>query len=91
VRFEWDPSKEVVNRRKHGVSFAEASSIFADPFSATIVDAQHSVGERRFITVGLSSPGRVLVVAHEELDQGLRIISARVATAAERRRYESET
>jgi uncharacterized DUF497 family protein len=91
VRFEWDPQKEVRNLRKHGVSFEEASTVFGDGLAATIADPRHSEQEARFITMGLSSESRLLVVSHTDTGEDVRIISARVATAHERRRYESGT
>jgi uncharacterized DUF497 family protein len=91
VRFEWDPEKEVLNLRKHGVSFEEASAVFGDPLAATIPDAKHSELEVRFITMGRSSGSRLLVVSHTDTGESIRIISARAATAQERRRYESGT
>lgn len=91
MRFEWDPWKADRNLLKHGVSFPEASTIFGDPLAATLNDSAHSELELRLVTMGLSSAGRLLVVAHTEDDEGIRIISAREATAPERRRYESGT
>jgi uncharacterized DUF497 family protein len=89
MRFEWDRAKADANRRKHRVSFDEAATIFFDPLSATIPDPDHSAGERRFLTIGSSSKGRLLVVAHTERGDVLRIISARPASAAERKRHET--
>ncbi len=89
--FEWDPEKAAFNRRKHEVSFEEAVTVFYDPLSATFDDADHSIGEQRLITVGFSSEGRLLVVSHTERGAALRIISARRATAHERKRHENET
>ena len=88
MRFEWDRAKADANRRKHRVSFDEATTIFFDPLSVTIPDPYHSAGERRFLTMGSSSKGRLLVVAHTERADVLRIISARPASAAERKRHE---
>ena len=85
---EWDASKAVANRRKHGVSFDEAASVFLDPLSATGNDPDHSLDERRVVTIGLSSFGRLLIVAHTENDDNIRLITAREATAAERTLYE---
>ena len=90
MQFEWDPDKAKSNRKKHGVSFEEAMTVFYDPLSATFEDADHSVGEERLITVGLSSQGRLLVVSHTERSTALRIINARRATAHERKKHESE-
>lgn len=86
--FEWDPDKAAENAAVHGVSFEEASSVFFDPLSATGADPDHSVGESRYITFGLSSSGRLLVVAHADREEAIRIISAREATAGERKLYE---
>lgn len=91
MRFEWDPDKEVSNLRKHGVSFEEASSVFGDALAATISDSMHSELEVRFITMGMSSRNQLLVVSHTDVEESIRIISARAATTQERRRYESGT
>ena len=88
MRFEWNARKAATNRRKHGVSFDEAASVFFDPLSATGDDPDHSLDERRFVTFGMSSSGRLLVVAHAEHDDAIRIITARHATRAERKLYE---
>jgi uncharacterized DUF497 family protein len=88
MQFEWDPEKAQANRKKHGVSFEEAVTVFYDPLSATFDDVDHSVGERRLITIGFSSRGRLLVVSHTERGEALRIISARRATAHERKKHE---
>ncbi len=90
MQFEWDPEKAELNRRKHGVSFEEALTVFYDPLSATFEDADHSIGERRLITVGFSARGHLLFVAHTERGKALRIISARRATAHERKRHEDQ-
>ena len=88
MRFEWDPEKATRNLKKHGVAFEEAVTVFYDPLSATFDDPDHSVGEYRFITIGLSSRDRLVFVAHAERGESLRIISARPATANERKRHE---
>ena len=88
MRLEWDARKARENLRKHGVSFEEASSVFFDPLSVTGDDPDHSVGERRLVTFGVSSSGRLLVVAHAETGDAIRIISARRITRAERKLYE---
>ena len=88
MRFEWNALKAAANLRRHGVSFDEASSVFFDPLSATGDDPDHSLDERRFVTFGMSSSGRLLVVAHAEHDDAIRIITARPATRAERKLYE---
>jgi uncharacterized protein len=89
MRFEWDRAKAEANRRKHRVSFDEAATVFFDPLSLTVADPDHSAGERRFVTIGTSSTGRLLVVSHTERGVVLRVISARPASAAERKRYET--
>ena len=89
MRFEWDREKAKRNWKKHKVSFDEAVTVFYDPLSATFDDPDHSVHERRLITIGLSSRGRLLVVSHTERGKTIRIISARSATAHERKRHEN--
>ena len=88
MSFEWDKKKSVSNLRKHGVSFEEASTALRDSFSATAHDPDHSEDEDRFVTLGISSFGRLLAVAHTERGNNIRIISARVATKSERQIYE---
>ena len=89
MKFEWDPGKAADNLRKHGVGFVEASTIFADPLEVTIPDPEHSEGEARFLSLGLSTDARLLVVAYTEREGTIRIIHARVAAPKERRTYES--
>ena len=89
MQFEWDREKAKKNTRKHKVSFDEAMTVFYDPLSATFDDPDHSVDEQRLITVGYSSRRRLLVVSHTERGKAIRIISARLATAQERKRHES--
>jgi len=88
VLFEWDERKAVANERKHGVSFTEAATVVGDPLAITYVDPDHSEDEFRFITFGLSQVTRLLVVAHTDRGDLLRLISARPATHRERRSYE---
>jgi len=88
LRFEWDSKKALANKRKHRVTFEEASSIFDDPLSITIHDPAHSIGEDRFVTVGTSATGSLIVVVHTERGDTIRIISARSATRNEKRQYE---
>ena len=90
LRFTWDPGKAAANLKKHRVGFLEATSAFGDPLSATIPDPDHSVDEDRYVLVGLSHRGRLLVVAHLERGGTIRLISARLATRRERRRYEED-
>ncbi len=88
MNFEWEESKAVSNLEKHKVSFEEASTVFQDDLSLTGRDPDHSVGEHRFVTFGLSVKGRILLVAHTDRGGRIRIISARPATRAERKIYE---
>ena len=88
MQFEWDTNKAAANFKKHGVSFTEAATVFSDPLSLTFPDPDHSVGERRYITIGLSSAGRLLVLAHTDASERIRIISARKTTPKERKFYE---
>lgn len=90
MSFEWDKKKAVSNLRKHGVSFEEASTALRDSFSATAHDPDHSEDEDRFVTLGISSIGRLLAVAHTERGNNIRIISARLATKSERQIYEED-
>ena len=88
MHFEWDRAKAEDNIAKHGVSFEEATTALRDPLSTTGVDPDHSFGEERFITFGVSTRGRLLVVAHTDREDIIRIISARDATRTERKIYE---
>ncbi len=88
MQFEWDPKKARANLRKHGVSFDEAATVFLDDLSLTGDDPDHSVSEERLVTFGVSSAGRLLVIAHTERSDRTRIISARPATRSERKLYE---
>jgi len=88
MNFEWDRSKADSNVKKHGITFEEAANVFGDPLAVTFRDPDHSRGERRMLTFGISHAGRLLVVSHVERGGNLRIISARKATRAERKIYE---
>ena len=90
LHFDWDPEKAAENQAKHGLTLSEAATAFGDPLSITIPDPEHSVGEARFVLVGISYRYRLVVVAHTESGDTIRIISARSATNAERRVYERE-
>ena len=87
LNFEWDPAKERKNFRKHEVSFEEASSVFDDPIFITVLDEEHSADEERYITIGVSNKNRLLLVAHTERNDRIRIISARKATKNEEKFY----
>ena len=86
--FEWDDRKADANARKHGVTFSEAMTVFADPLSLTARDPDHSDTEDRYVTMGMSADGRLLVVSHTDRGERVRIISAREASGRERRAYE---
>lgn len=85
---DWNPRKAADNLRKHGVSFEEAATVFRDTLSATASDPDHSAGEDRYVTFGVSARGRLLIVSHTERDDTIWLISARRATKPERRIYE---
>jgi uncharacterized DUF497 family protein len=88
LKFEWDAEKAASNVRKHGVSFDEAGSVFLDQLAVSGPDPDHSEGESRYITFGLSSLGRLLAVSHTYRPSAIRIITARRVTRAERKLYE---
>ena len=88
LNFEWDEEKAKTNFKKHRVSFDEAMTVFLDPFSIMISDPDHSVDEQRYIDIGSSDKGRVLVVVYTERRSNIRIISCRKATPTERKLYE---
>jgi len=89
VRFEWDPGKAQRNLARHGVSFDEAATVFGDSLAVTIHDPDHSQEEERFLTTGLSNRHRLIIVAHTEREDRVRIITARDVTPRERSQYES--
>ena len=91
MEFEWDEDKARNNALKHKVDFDEAATVFGDPLSSTFPDPDHSLEEDRYITIGTSGRGRVLIVSHTDRQDRIRIISARKATRHERRVYEEET
>ena len=86
--FEWDQAKAIANLRKHGVSFDEATEAFGDPLSLNMPDPNHAAREQRFLVLGLSQSGRLLVVSYAERGVRTRLISARLASRSERQRYE---
>ncbi len=90
LRFEWDARKDRENRTKYGISFQEARTVFFDDNARLLGDPDHSEDEERFLLLGLSTHSRLLVVSHcyRQDDEVIRIISARRATARERREYE---
>jgi uncharacterized protein len=89
VDFEWDGPKAVGNAKKHGVPFEEAVTVFGDVLGATVSDPDHSGDETRLITIGMSSKNRLLLVAHTDRGDVVRIISARQLTRKERHIYEA--
>ncbi len=88
MEFEWDPDKAEGNIAKHGISFAEAATVFGDRLALTFHDPDHSDDEDRFLTFGHSTKNRLLVVSHTDRGDRTRIISARQATRRERKIYE---
>lgn len=88
LNFEWDSNKATSNEHKHGISFSEAMTVFADPLELTIPDPDHSIGEFRFLSIGRSEQGNLLVVSYTERDTAIRLISARPASRHERKQYE---
>ncbi len=94
MRFEWDERKNKTNKKKHGVSFEEASEIFDDPFHLAILDKRFDYFDERWITIGITKKGKVIVAGHlyfftENGEEVTRIISARMATKNERHQYET--
>ncbi|MBI5053453.1 MAG: BrnT family toxin [Chloroflexi bacterium] len=90
MEFEWDPKKAKQNLKKHKTSFDEASTVFNDDLSVTFPDPDHSEEEERLIIIGVSKQKRLLIVAHIEREERIRIISARELTRTERKEYEEE-
>lgn len=88
LSFEWDEGKAKANLKKHRVGFDEAITVFTDPFSMTIHDPDHSADEQRYIDIGSSDQGRVLIVVYTERGSNIRLVSCRKATPLERKRYE---
>ncbi len=90
LQFEWNPEKASINFKKHKINFEEASTVFDDPLFITFLDEEHSIDEERYITIGLSKANHLLLIAHTEHKEQIRIISVRKATKNERRFYEEE-
>ena len=88
LQFEWNPKKAQRNIEKHGVSFEEAATVFGDLLSYTFDDSDHSDEETRFLTIGLTALGKMIVVSHTDREEKVRIISARALTKQERKFYE---
>ena len=93
LEFDWDPAKAASNRAKHGITFEEAMTVFLDPLALSRLDEDAGGSDERWLTLGRSTPDRLLVVVHthiERMDDSvyIRIISARAATRREARRYE---
>ena len=87
MRFQWDPKKAASNLNKHGVSFEEATTVFGDRLAGTVSDPVHSSRESRFVTIGQSVNSRLIVVVHADREDDIRIISARMATTREKKKY----
>jgi uncharacterized DUF497 family protein len=88
LKFEWHNMKAAANKRKHGISFDEAATVFADTLAFVFPDQDHSEDETRFLIIGMSETGRILVVSHTDREDRIRIISAREAIRKERIFYE---
>lgn len=88
MRFEWDENKAAVNISKHGVSFEETKSVFDDSLYVDFYDPDHSISEHRYIIIGESQQGRLLIVSYTERGDIIRLISSREVTPAERKVYE---
>lgn len=88
MKYEWDAQKSAINFAKHQVSFDEAVKVFDDPFFVDLYDSDHSVDEHRYLIIGQSRLGRVLIVSYAERGETIRIISARELTAGELEKYE---
>jgi hypothetical protein len=86
--FEWDQAKSESNLVKHGVDFTDAATVFGDPLARTVHDPNHSTIEDRFVTIGYSIQGRLIIVVHTDRENLIRIISARPASTRERNEYE---
>ena len=89
IEFEWDEKKADSNFKKHDVSFEEGATVFNDPEIATMFDPDHSKDEERYISIGMSIQGNLLVIIHTEREERIRLISCRKATSAERKAYEN--
>jgi uncharacterized protein len=91
MEFEWNPDKAASNQEKHSVSFEEAATVFDNSLSLTFPDPDHSTNKQRYIIIGISQFGQLLIVSHTDRGEKVRIISARRATRQERRFYEQGT
>jgi hypothetical protein len=87
LEFEWDPRKAAANLLRHGITFEDAATVFGDPLALTVSDPDHSEREHRFITMGETALGKIVVVSHTDRDDVIRIISARPATRKEHHEY----
>jgi uncharacterized protein len=88
MKFDWDTNKAVSNLSKHGVSFDEAKTVFDDPLYVDFYDPDHSEDEERYLILGISNQGRLLIVSYTGREELTRLISARVVTRVEREAYE---
>lgn len=91
VEFEWDAEKDRINQEKHGISFAEAMTVFGDPLARTVPDPRHSIDEYRYLTTGYTSSQRLVIVAHTDRAERIRLITARDVRPKERRFYEQQS
>ena len=90
LKFEWDENKSKRNLKKHGVDFKEGKTVFNDPVAITIDDPNHSALEERYLDIGISSKGRILVLWYTERNDNIRIIGCRKANRFERGQYEKK-
>lgn len=88
MEFEWNPDKAILNLKKHNISFQEATTVFGDALSVTFPDPEHSLGENRYVIIGMSELGMLLVISHTDRENCIPVISARRATRQETRFYE---
>lgn len=94
MMFEWDKHKNTVNSKKHGISFEEAAEVFEDPLHISVLDKRFDYYDERWITIGATKDGRIIVIGHlyyitENSEEHIRIITARKAAKKEREQYET--
>lgn len=90
INFEWDENKNQINKKKHGLSFETAQEVFYDEFAVVFDDPDHSIGEERFLIIGMTESSKICIVSHcyRDSDNVIRIISAREATKREKKIYQ---
>jgi len=90
VDYEWDEEKAARNLEKHGISFSDAATVFDDPLYVDFYDPDHSSNEQRYLVIGMSREGHLVIVSYTERNDVIRLISAREVTSAERKAYEED-